>query len=111
MEKISKNILSQSAEIKKQEKISFEETMLGAMKLLRVTAEPGWQWSKHSKPVIGGESCQMRHHIYVLSGKLHTKTDGGSEMDFGPGDAGVIPPGHDGWNAGNEPAVWLEMIS
>jgi hypothetical protein len=33
----------------------------------------------------------------------------GKELEYGPGDVGVIPPGHDGWNAGNEPLVWLEF--
>ena len=55
------------------------------------------------KPVVGGESCQKHHLIYVLSGKLRSKMIDGKEEEFGPGDVGVIPPGHDGWNAGNEP--------
>jgi uncharacterized cupin superfamily protein len=33
----------------------------------------------------------------------------GSEMEFGPGDVAVVPPGHDGWVVGDEPAVWIEL--
>jgi hypothetical protein len=35
--------------------------------------------------------------------------DDGKEMDFNPGDMGLIPPGHDGWTVGENPAVWLEI--
>ena len=61
------------------------------------------------KPVVGGESCPKHHLVYVLSGKLHVRMDDGKEEEFGPGEVGVIPPGHDGWNAGDEPVVWLEI--
>ncbi len=30
-------------------------------------------------------------------------------MEFGPGEAFSIPPGHDGWTVGNEPAVVLDF--
>jgi hypothetical protein len=35
--------------------------------------------------------------------------DNGKEEEFGAGDMGAIPPGHDGWTVGDKPAVWLEI--
>ena len=35
--------------------------------------------------------------------------DDGSEEEFGPGDAVVIPPGHDAWIVGDEPCVILDL--
>jgi hypothetical protein len=35
--------------------------------------------------------------------------DDGTEMEFGPGDVGNIPPGHDAWVVGNEPAVMIDI--
>ncbi len=29
--------------------------------------------------------------------------------EFGPGDAVVIPPGHDAWIVGDEPCVFLDF--
>jgi mannose-6-phosphate isomerase-like protein (cupin superfamily) len=87
----------------------METVNIDGIKLKRVTAEPGWQWSKHLKPVVGGESCQVHHVFYVMSGNLHVKMDDGKEEDFAPGSIGDISPGHDGWNSGNEPVVWLEI--
>ena len=75
----------------------------------RATFEPGWQWSKHLQPVVGGDSCQKHHLLYILSGEMFAKMPDGEEVKFVPGDVAVIPPGHDGWNAGDKPVVWLEI--
>jgi quercetin dioxygenase-like cupin family protein len=75
----------------------------------RAVFEPGWRWSDHVKPIAGTDSCQAPHTGYVISGRLGTRMDDGQEMEFGPGDAFTIPPGHDGWTVGNEPAVVLDF--
>ena len=43
------------------------------------------------------------------SGRLYTRMDDGSDMEFGPGDLLYVPPGHDGWTVGNEPVVFLQI--
>ncbi len=35
--------------------------------------------------------------------------DDGQEQEYGPGDAVVIPPGHDGWTVGDEACVMLDF--
>jgi len=35
--------------------------------------------------------------------------DDGTEEEFGPGDAAVIPPGHNAWVVGNEPVVRIDF--
>jgi hypothetical protein len=35
--------------------------------------------------------------------------DDGSEEEFGPGDVGHVPPGHNAWIIGNEPYVAVEF--
>jgi len=74
----------------------------------RATFEPGWQWSKHVKPIAKTESCQGPHLGYYVSGHMHVVMDDGEEMDFGPGDFAVIPPGHDAWIVGDEPCVVID---
>lgn len=91
------------------EKLKVEVVTAGDIKIQKVTAEPGWKWSEHLKPVVKTESCEKHHLFYVISGKLHARMNDGSEVEFSPGEVGVVPPGHDGWNAGNEPVVWLEI--
>ena len=70
--------------------------------------EPGWKWSDHVKPIAGTDLCQAPHVSYQMSGTLHIVMADGSEFDVGPGDVGVIPPGHDAWVVGNEPAVGID---
>jgi hypothetical protein len=35
--------------------------------------------------------------------------DDGAEEEFGPGDTGIIPPGHNAWVVGNEPVVAIDF--
>jgi uncharacterized cupin superfamily protein len=45
----------------------------------------------------------------MISGRMHVKMDDGTEIEFGPGDVGVIAPGHDAWVVGNEPVVAIDI--
>jgi mannose-6-phosphate isomerase-like protein (cupin superfamily) len=51
------------------------------------------------------------HTGYYVSGRLHVMLDHGTEEEFGPGDACVIPPGHDAWVVGGKPVVSVDMSS
>jgi quercetin dioxygenase-like cupin family protein len=91
------------------EKITVDIVDLAGVRLTRVTAEPGWTWSVHSKPVQKTDSCQMDHVFYMVSGQVAAQDDDGHETDYFAGDLAHIAPGHDGWTIGDEPAVWLEI--
>ncbi len=78
---------------------------LGDLVVGRLVQQPGWRWSEQVKQIAGTESCQF-HHIGVgLSGSAMIRMDDGTEMAIGPGDVFDIPPGHDQWVTGDEPAV------
>jgi quercetin dioxygenase-like cupin family protein len=74
----------------------------------RATFEPGWQWSKHVKPIAGTSSCEAAHTGYFISGRMKVVMDDGEETEFGPGDFSVIPPGHDAWIVGDQPCVIID---
>ena len=74
----------------------------------RATFEPGWQWSKHVKPIAGTDSCQAAHMAYFISGRMKVVMDDGEEMDYGPGDFAIMDAGHDAWTVGNEPCVVID---
>jgi quercetin dioxygenase-like cupin family protein len=98
-----------------QETRPFEQGM-GKLELVnldagpvgRATFEPGWRWSEHVKPIAGTESCQAAHLGYYISGRMKVVMDDGQEMEFGPGDFAVIPPGHDAWIVGDQPCVVID---
>jgi quercetin dioxygenase-like cupin family protein len=71
--------------------------------------EPGWRWSEHARPIAGTDSCQAAHTGYILSGRMHVVMDDGTDGHAGPGDAFVIPPGHDAWTVGDDPCVFLDF--
>jgi quercetin dioxygenase-like cupin family protein len=76
----------------------------------RATFQPGWRWSEHEKPVVGGgDSCAVPHLVYLVAGKLHIVMDDGEEFDINAGDVATLPAGHDGWVVGNETAVMFDF--
>src|SRR3712207_1660996 len=88
---------------------SFNIVRLGDFAIANSQFEPGWRWSEHVKPIAGTESCQTHHMGHLVSGRLGVRMNDGTEMEFGPGDVYEIPPGHDGWVIGDEPAVGFEI--
>jgi quercetin dioxygenase-like cupin family protein len=72
------------------------------------TFQPGWQWSKHVKPIAKTESCQAAHLGYFISGRMKVVMDDGTEQEFGPGDFMSCPPGHDAWIIGDEACVVID---
>ncbi len=81
---------------------------LGDLTVGRLVSEPGWRWSEHVRPKVGGEWCQARHVGFIISGKLGIDFADGTRMEFGPGDVFDVPPGHDGFTVGDEPCVQVE---
>lgn len=81
---------------------------LGDLTVARGWLEPGWRWSTHVRPEVGGEWCQAHHIGIVLSGRLGITFPDGSTMEMGPNHVYDIPPGHDGYVIGHEPVESIE---
>jgi quercetin dioxygenase-like cupin family protein len=91
------------------EKGKAELVTLGGVTVGRGVLEPGWRWSEHVKPIAGTDSCQVTHTGYVVSGRLKVVMDDGSEGEAGPGDAYVIPAGHDAWVVGDQTFISVDF--
>jgi quercetin dioxygenase-like cupin family protein len=74
----------------------------------RLTIQPGFRWTEHVKPVAGTELCMAPHQQYHLRGRIHVLMADGSEAEAGPGEILSLPPGHDAWVVGDEPAVTID---
>jgi len=81
---------------------------LGDVTVGHMVNQPGWRWSTHMQPVVGGEWCQARHVGFVISGRLGIEFADGTSAEFRAGDVFDIPPGHDGFTIGDEPCVQVE---
>ena len=96
---VKKSFTSPDEVYNPKEKMKIEVLEVDGLKLQRNTAQPGYS----------GENCEKNHLLYVISGKFHVCMPGGAEVEFSPGEVGVIPAGHDLRNAGSEPVIWLEI--
>ena len=107
--KMVRKSANQPDETRRFDKGKIDVTNIGDTPIGRATFEPGWKWSTSVKPIVQTESCQINHTMYVISGRMHVRMDDGSEQEFGPGDTGIVPPGHDAWVVGNETFVGVDF--
>jgi quercetin dioxygenase-like cupin family protein len=96
-------------EVREGEKWRMELVNLaGGAQVGRIALQPGWRWSEHVKPVAGTDLCMAPHQQYLISGRLHVQMEDGTEFDASAGEVTSIPPGHDAWVVGDEPAVAVD---
>ena len=88
--------------------IKVQQVDVGDLTVGRIVTQPGWRWSTHVRPHVGGDWCEARHVGIVLSGRFEVVMRDGTTLQFGPDDVFEIPPGHDGYTLGDEPCVQIE---
>jgi class 3 adenylate cyclase len=88
--------------------VAERQVELGDLTVGRQRMEPGWRWSTHVRPHVGGELCQARHVGVVLAGRLGIKLRDGTTFELGADDVFDIPPGHDGYVIGHEAVETIE---
>ncbi len=107
--KMERKNFSAPAEVRPFDKGRVEVLQVGDHTVARATFEPGWKWSTCIGPLAKTRSCECAHFGYQLSGKMVLHMDDGAEVTTVAGDVVLIPPGHDGWVIGNEPAVFIDF--
>ncbi|MGA9060699.1 MAG: cupin domain-containing protein [Terracidiphilus sp.] len=107
--KMERKNFSAPAEVRPFDKGKVEVLHVGEHTVVRATFEPGWKWSTCIAPIAKTRSCEAAHFGYQLSGKMIVRMDDGAEMTTAAGDVVLIPPGHDSWVVGNEPAVFIDF--
>jgi hypothetical protein len=95
-------------EVRRFEHGRMEVVNIGDGAVGRATFQPGWRWSNDVRQIAGTELCQAPHFIYQISGRMRVVMADGTEMESGPGDVAIIPPGHDAWVLGEEPVVLVD---
>jgi hypothetical protein len=108
-EKMQKKSLARPDETRSFDKGKVELVTVNDVTFGRMTLHPGWRWSTCVKPLVHTHSCEAAHLQYHISGRLRVRMDDGSELEFGPGDVGCVPPGHDAWVVGDEPVVAVDI--
>ena len=81
---------------------------IGDLTVARIVQAPGWRWSKDMRSVVEGQWCDAHHIGVTVSGRWGATFRDGSTLEIGPGEVFDVPPGHDGYTIGDEPAVMIE---
>ncbi|MGO8944292.1 MAG: cupin domain-containing protein [Syntrophobacteraceae bacterium] len=107
--KMTKKRMAAPDEVRTFAKGKVELAEVGGVTFGKATLLPGWKWSESVKPLVGTQSCMAPHTQYHVSGRLHVVMDDGSEAEFGPGDIGYLPLGHDAWVVGDEAVAVIDV--
>jgi hypothetical protein len=106
---IESGSIPESKEIIRLERAKIQSVTVAGRKVAKFEIQPGWKWSTDIKPKVGTEWCEAPHFQYLISGRFRTKLKDGTEFEAKAGDVYSVPPGHDAWVVGNEPAVGIEF--
>jgi hypothetical protein len=109
MKKVEKKSFGKPDEIREFPKGRIELVTIGGMAVGRAVLEPGWRWSTSVKPLVKTESCEAQHFQYHIAGVLRVRMNDGTEVDCGPGDVSLLPPGHDAWVIGDQAVVVVDF--
>jgi class 3 adenylate cyclase len=85
-----------------------EVVEIGDFTVYREIEQPGWRWSTDHRDLVGTEWCEARHVGVVISGRFGVLLRDGTTGECGPDDVFEIPPGHDAWTIGDEPALMIQ---
>ena len=83
---------------------------VGSLTIGRGTVEPGFRWSTHVRKEADERFCQVHHLQLLLSGRFAVEMADGEYVEIEPGEVFDVPPGHDAWVLGDEPAVLLDFL-
>ena len=108
-ETMQQKSLNAPDEVRVFDKGKLELASLAGVTFGRATFQPGWKWSESVKPLVKTDWCEAPHVQYHVSGRLRVLMYDGTEMEFGPGDVGVVPPKHDAWVVGDEPVTIIDI--
>lgn len=98
-------------EVREFERGRIEVLNMSGGAIGRMVLQPGWQWSRHVRPLVGTEWCEAPHFQYHLSGTLHLQMSDGTEFDIEPGSVSSLPQGHDAWVVGNDDVILIDWYA
>ena len=99
--------LDEPDELIELETVRSAQVNIAGLTVAYDTQAPGWRWSTHVRPLVGGDWCEARHVGVMLTGRLGVRMRDGTEFVMGPMDVMDLPPGHDAWVIGDEPVTTI----
>lgn len=110
MGRIERKSLDDPDEVRELPKLTLNLSKVGPLALGLGTVQPGFRWSTHVGAATGESLCQVHHLQLLLSGRFAVEMDDGEYVEIAPNEVFDVPPGHDAWVIGDEPAVLLDFL-
>lgn len=89
--------------------VRTEISRAGDGRIRRVVYPVGFRWSKDMKPTVGTDRCMHTHVGFIVQGTIEVEYADGCRRRFTAPEAVAIEAGHDGWVAGDVPAIMIEF--
>jgi len=109
MVKLQRRAFGEADDVREVPNGRLEIYDMGEIRLGRSILEPGWHWKESIAPIARTELCEDRHIGVCVSGSCQIRMREGAELLIEPGQFYEVPPGHDAWVVGDEPAVLIEF--
>jgi hypothetical protein len=109
---LTKRRFDQPDNVLRYPRAAFDVIRMNGSLWWRMTLEPGWRYSESLGRSEGSERCPGEHlFMFVLSGRIALRMHDGTELEFGPGDVGSIPPDHESWVVGPHQVIAIGIDS
>jgi len=110
MGRIVRKSLNEPDEVRAMPLLAMDLVRVGPLFVGRGTVQPGWRWSTHMRQETDEPLCQIHHVQLMVSGRFAVQMDDGEYAEIEPNDVFEVPPGHDVWVVGDEPAVVVDFL-
>lgn len=110
MARIQRKRLTDPDELRELPGVTLNLLRVGSLAVGYATVEPGFRWSTHLRRETDEPLCQVHHLQLLLSGRFAVEMDDGEHVELSPNEIFDVPPGHDAWVVGDEPAVLLDFL-
>ena len=110
MGRIEHKSVTEPDEVRELPAITLNLLRVGSLDLGYATVQPGFRWSTHLRKETDEPLCQIHHLQLLLSGRFAVEMDDGEYVEIEPNEIFDVPPGHDAWVVGDEPAVLLDFL-
>jgi hypothetical protein len=110
MGRIERKRLDTPDEVRDLGLLRLDQLCVGSLTLGRGTVQPGWRWSTRMPRSTDEPLCQVHHLQLLQPGRFAVQMDDREYAEIGPNEVFDVPPGHDAWVLGDEPAVILDFL-
>ena len=110
MGRIEHKRLDTPDEVRELHRLTVNIVRVGSLTVGLGTVQPGFRWSTHVGKETDEPFCQVHHLQLLLSGRFAVEMADGEYVEIGPNEIFDVPPGHDAWVLGDEPAVLLDFL-